>query len=378
MKYFFWLVLFCTASLTCSAQDNWLGTFADEVKTAAHLKAIPGYAFAVVSAEEPDQVFVQGKTRKNGKQSVNQDTVFRLASVSKTFTSVLAAKLVEQGKLNWNLPLSQLAPDYPFKPELAKSMTLGHILSQSSGYMPNAYDNLIEADYPVKRVLNELAGLKPICSPGSCYTYQNALFAVVEEGLHNSLQQNYAQLLQENLLMPLGMSRSGVGRQALMRDENWARPHVLLAKNRWHEVAVNEDYYRFAPAAGVNASIRDMRQWLKLMLGEYPHLLSSHAIEQLLAPKIRTSRELYRRHWRDHLKDAHYGLGWRVYDFDGELLVHHSGWVKGYRADVGFSPKYKTGMVFLMNAESNLMNEITVNFWADFFEQMKIRAQTAP
>lgn len=378
MKYLFWLLLFCTVSPTSNAQDNWLGAFADEVKKAARQKAVPGYAFVVVSTGQPDQVFVQGKTERKGKQNVDQDTIFRLASVSKTFTSVLAAKLVEQGKLSWDQPVSKLAPDVPFKPELANKMTLGHILSQSSGYMPNAYDNLIEADYPVKRVLNELAGLKPICAPGNCYTYQNALFAVVEEGLNNSLQQNYAQLLQENLLMPLGMSRSGVGRQALMRDENWAKPHVLLAKNRWHTVSVSEDYYRFAPAAGVNASIRDMGQWAKLMLGQYPHLLSSHAIDQLVTPKVRTRKELRRRHWREHLKEAHYGLGWRVYEFDGELLVHHSGWVKGYRADIGFSPKYNTAMVFLMNAESNLMNEITVNFWADFFEQMKIRAQAAP
>ncbi|GAB3024906.1 serine hydrolase domain-containing protein [Bowmanella dokdonensis] len=377
IRFWFAACLSCFVVSNGLAQDNWLGQFAEQVEQAAEQRNIPGYAFVVIQAGQPDQVFTYGKTSSDG-EPVNQDTLFRLASVSKTFTSVLTAKLVEQGKLDWSLPLSRMAPDYPFEPELANSLTLGHILSQSSGYMPNAYDNLIEADYPVKRVLNELAGLKPICKPGDCYTYQNALFGVVSENLNTNLKQNYAELLHQHLLSPLGMNRASVGRQALIQDSNWAKPHVLIAKGRWHQVPVSEDYYRFAPAAGINASIRDMSQWLKLMLGQYPHLLSGHAIQQLLTPKIRTSRELYRRHWREHLKDAHYGLGWRLYDFDDEQLVHHSGWVKGYRADVGFSPKYQTGMVFLMNAEANLMNEITVNFWARFFEQMKSRAQSAP
>lgn len=364
-------------SLAASAQDNWVGQFAEEVKREARQRNIPGYAFAVVSANQPEQIFTYGH-RTYGGQPIDETTLFRLASVSKTFTSVLTTKLVEQGKLHWSLPVSQLAPDYPFLPELANSLTLNHIISQSSGYMPNAYDNLIEANYPVKRVLNELAGLQPICKPGKCYTYQNALFGVLSEGLNHGLQQNYGQLLTQHLLMPLNMKRTSIGRQPLITDENWAQPHVLIGRAKWRRVKVREDYYRFAPAAGINTSIRDMTQWLRLMLGYYPHILSDYAIEDVLTPRIRTSRELYRRHWRDHLNDAHYGLGWRIYDFDGQRLAHHGGWVKGYRADVSFAPDHGVGLVLLMNAESNVVNEIIVNFWQQHFELVKIRARALP
>ncbi|MDF2179663.1 serine hydrolase [Aliiglaciecola sp. CAU 1673] len=370
----FVLTLLLLAPLMVKAQENWLGAYAEDVKKAAKQQQLPGYAFAYVNVGKKDQIFQYGKTKKDG-HAINPDTLFRLASVSKTFTGVLTAKLAEQGQLNLKQPLSKLVPGYPFDPKLANSMTLEHILSQSSGYMPNAFDNLIEANYSVDRVMQQLAGLKPICSPGQCYTYQNALFGAVEQGMYSGLKRNYAQLLSEQFLKPLSIKRINVGRDALIKDNNWAEPHVLIGPKQWKKVAVSEDYYRFAPAAGVNASVRDMTTWLKLLLGQYPHVLSGHSIEQVLQPRTKTRKELYRRHWRGHLKDAHYGLGWRIYDFEGERLAYHSGWVKGYRADIGFAPKYNAGYVFLMNAESNLMNEISVDFWTRFFEQQRLQAK---
>ncbi|WP_246840531.1 serine hydrolase domain-containing protein [Lacimicrobium sp. SS2-24] len=377
MRY--WSIAGMLWLLSCGvvAQDNWVGQFASDVKREVRQRNIPGYAFAVVSDPQREQVFTYGNRTYNG-QPINGDTLFRLASVSKTFTSALTTKLVEQGKLQWSLPVSKLAPDYPFLPELANTLTLNHIISQSSGYMPNAYDNLIEANYSVKRVLNELAGLQPICKPGQCYTYQNALFGVVAEGLDQGLHQNYGQLLTQHLLLPLDMQRTSIGRTPLVGDDNWAEPHVLIGRGKWRKVKVREDYYRFAPAAGINTSIKDMTQWLRLMLGYYPHILSDYAIEEMISPRVRTSRELYRRHWRDHLNDAHYGLGWRIYDFDGERLAHHGGWVKGYRADISFAPDHGVGLILLMNAESNLVNEIIVNFWRQHFELAKIRGAATP
>ncbi|MEM7259622.1 MAG: serine hydrolase, partial [Pseudomonadota bacterium] len=56
------------------------------------------------------------------------------------------------------------------------------------------------------------------------------------------------------------------------------------------------------------------------------------------------------------------------------VLNYHGGWVKGYRADVSFSPKYKAGYVMLMNAESNLINTTTAEFWEAYFEQAKRRS----
>lgn len=352
------------AGTNAYGNDNWLRDYAGHVKNQAKKYRVPGYAFVVYQQGKSPYIQTYGKTHQNGK-SITPDTVFRLASVSKTFTSVLMAKLVEQSEINWNTPVNQLAADIPFS-DSTTPITLFHIVGQSSGYMPNAYDNLIEADYPLKRVLNQLASLKPLCKPGECYTYQNALFGVIEDYFINQ-NTSYHRQLQTQLLNPLGMRTASAGKGGLLASEQWARPHIAIARDRWREGKVESNYYRFAPAAGVNASINDMTIWLQAMLGEFPTVVPPAVIDTVTTPHVKTRREIYRRGWRDDLEDAHYGLGWRIYDFAGHQINYHGGWVKGYRADVAFAPEYGIGYVMLMNAESNMINTTTAEFWKRFF-----------
>ncbi len=352
------------------ASQEWIEQFAADVKHANRKEKIPGYAFAIVKPDANVEIFTNGLTHAKGKP-IDENTLFRLASVSKTFTSVLTAKLVQQGHMKWNLPIQQLVPEVSFKANLGTEITLQHILSQSTGYMPNAYDNLIEANYSVERVLRQLAKLEPICQPGKCYTYQNTLFAAVDKGLYQQTEKNYKTLLQEQIFEPLDMATASVGLKPLINGDNWARPHAKVRKGRYVQTRVKPAYYRYASASGINASITDMSKWLKLMLGHYPGVLSDYQIEKLIEPKTITTKELYRKHWQGHLNTAHYGLGWRVYDFEGEQLVHHGGWVSGYRADITFAPEFGVGLVLLMNAESNLINKFRVNFWENAFTKVR-------
>jgi len=112
-----------------------------------------------------------------------------------------------------------------------------------------------------------------------------------------------------------------------------------------------------------------MTIYLQALLGEFPTVISPEMIETVTTPRVETRRETYRRGWRGLIKEAHYGLGWRIYNVDGKRVNYHGGWVKGYRADVAFSPDYKTGYVMLMNAESNMINATTAEFWKRYFKQ---------
>jgi beta-lactamase class C len=351
------------------ATEPWFKEFAQDIQKKAKQKNIPGYTFALIEKGKPATVVFYGKESKTGSP-IAVDTVFRLASVSKTFTSMLMAKYVEHEQLDWQAPVASLAPQFELANKGKKPLSLQHVIGQSSGFTPNAYDNLIEANYPVKRVLTMLADLKPLCSPGDCYTYQNTLFAVVEEyfSQHNS---SYGQALNKALISPLNMPHASVGKSALQSSKKWAKPHVAISKNGWRKSSVRDDYYRYSPAAGVNASMRDMVIWMRALLGETPEIISPKLVEQVTSPLTKSKKELYRRNWRRHLSDAHYGLGWRVYKFSGETLNYHGGWVKGYRADVAFAPDFGVAYVMLMNAESNLINEFTPDFWQRYFKHAK-------
>lgn len=346
----------------------WIKDYSKFIRSEADEHNLPGYAFVFIQRGQ-DPIFVtHGKTSRKGAP-INEQTLFRLASVSKTFTSVLMARWVEEQRIEWQTSLATLAPSVGFSRAGHDGMQLQHLIGQSSGFMPNAYDNLIEANYSVKRVLNALADLEPLCQPGECYTYQNALFGVLED-YFVSQNTSFHRELDQYIFEPLKMPHASTGKASLLSSSNWAKPHIAIAKDKWREGGVETNYYRFSPAAGVNASIEDMAIWLEAMLGEHPDVVSPAVIDTLTTPGVKTRRELNRRGWKSHLKNAHYGLGWRVYDFEGHKLAYHGGWVKGYRADVAFAPETGAGYAMLMNAESNLMNPFTAELWDRYFAQL--------
>jgi len=361
--------LFAGISIAQADSNDWLESFVVTAQQQAKEDKVPGYSMALVKRGQQPVFFNYGKTEAKGAK-VDQLTLFRLASVSKTFTGGLTAKLVEQGKLDWQLSISELAPEFGFDQAGKANITLEHLLTQSSGLVPNAYDNLIEANYSLNRILNELADLQPLCNPGECYTYQNALFGVLE---HHFQQNNvsFETLLEKELLKPLKMRYTSVGKSPLESSHQWAKPHVMTRSKNWRKTRVSNSYYRFAPAAGINTNANDLAIWLQAMLGQYPDVVSPQLVSNITTPKTRTKREMRRRGWRGHIQDAHYGYGWRVYDFDGYKLNYHSGWVSGYRAEVAFSPETGMGFAILMNAESNLINTMGAAFWTAHFDDVK-------
>ncbi len=350
--------------------DTWVDDFANELKATVKKKKLPGLAFVMVAPNQPTRFEFYGKTERSGS-SIDKETVFRLASVSKTFTAVFMAQQVKEKKLNWQNSLQELLPDYKFDNYIDTPILLQHLIGQSTGFIPNAYDNLIEANYKLPRVLQHLEKLDSLCKPGICYTYQNTFFGVLEE-YYRQQKTTFADEITNSIIIPLRMPTASVGKKALMASKKWAKPHAAIDKNKWVSVRVKDNYYKYSPAAGVNASAADMEIWLKAMLLEYPDIIDKNMVETLTKPRVQTKRELYRREWRNQLTDAHYGLGWRIYNVDDIEIIYHGGWVQGYRADVAFSPQLGVGYALLMNAESNSINKLTATFWKQQIEAHKL------
>jgi beta-lactamase class C len=353
--------VFFISSANAASTADWVDEFTEEMRTSAKKKKLPGFAFVMVSPEQPTRFEFFGKTEKKGSL-IDKETVFRLASVSKTFTAVFMAQQVKANKLKWKNSLQELLPEYTFDNYTDTPILLQHLIGQSTGFIPNAYDNLIEANYKLPRVLQHLEKLDSLCKPGICYTYQNTFFGILEE-YYRSQKTTFTDEITNNIITPLKMPNASLGKKALMASEKWAKPHAAIDRNKWVSVSVKNNYYKYSPAAGVNASAADMEIWLKAMLLEYPDIVGKDMIDSLIKPRVKTKRELYRREWRKQLKDAHYGLGWRIYNMDDIEIMYHGGWVQGYRADVAFSPELGVGYALLMNAESNLINEVTAKFW---------------
>lgn len=321
----------------------------------------PGAAFAIVSREAVLEIATVGYTSADRKQRVDKQTAFRLASVSKTFAAEMVGLLVEDGSLNWNDSVTRYVPTFKINGD-ASQIRIRHLLGQSTGLMPHAYDNLLEHGKHLDTILQKMSDLSYICAPGDCYGYQNSVFSLVDPLVQNATSLSYATQVEQRIFKPLHMDTASIGYEAFVNNPNHAEPHARR-HGRWKTVAVQKNYYRAAPAAGVNASILDMSKWVQAQLGSQPDVLSPDLLKYLQQPRIKTRREMYRKQWKTMLSGAHYGLGWRVYQLGDDQIIYHGGWVSGFRADVAFSPRHNIGIVVLLNAESSGINELTTRFW---------------
>ena len=287
--------------------------------------------------------------------------------------------LAQEQQLNLSDPVTKYVPNFVLATEgAANKIQLKHLLSHSSGLMPNAYDNLLHENWSMDKIISRFDRVTPICQPEKCYGYQNIAYGFLQPAIEASQPKSYSTLLHDRIFAPLAMDNASVGIDVFLQQKNTAKPHILRKrvntgqKNKagkdikryvWRTVKVAPDYYKVAPAAGVNASIADLTKWLIANLGHNPEVLSPALLNELTTPRIKTKKDLRRRYWREHLTDAHYGYGWRIYQFNGHPIIYHSGWVAGFRADIGYSPELDIGFTVLINAESNVINKISSQFW---------------
>ncbi|WGL17858.1 serine hydrolase [Microbulbifer bruguierae] len=328
-------------------------------------QGIPGAAYVIVDHDQVVAMDTYGVRVKGKHEKVTSHTVFRLASVSKTFAASMAAGLEHEQKFSWGDKVVRYVPELTFKtPALSMQLQVQHLLSHSSGLPPNAYDNYLEDNRPLSKILPMFSTIDPYCTPGKCYGYQNVLFSLIEDVIQKATGVPYGRQLKERFFAPLNMEDASLGWESFMATSNRAAPHVQTGKG-WRPVKVEKEYYLAAPAAGVNASISDMAQWLKAQMGYYPEVLSHAVIEDVTTERVETRRHMRHRIWRDYIDHAGYGLGWRLYTVGDDRIIFHGGWVAGFRAAIAYSEKRKVGIVILMNAESRVISDLTGNFIAD-------------
>jgi len=324
--------------------DGWLDQIAASNRVA-------GLATAVIVDDKVRYERTLGWADAQTGQKVQPDTTFRLASLSKAFATALTGLLVRDGVMSWDTRLSDVLPFFKLKDAHAtEEATVRDILGQRLGLPRNAYDNMLTSGVPYTELARKLDEVDMSCGVGDCYGYQNVAFSLIGDVIYAETGDFFYHLVDKRLFLPLGMTTATYGRDGLESSKSWARPHYRRG-NSWVAFEPNDNFY-VPPAAGVNASIRDMEQWLIAQMGGRPMVLPPELLEVLHAPGINTPGERVASPWRRaRLTDAHYALGWRVYNYAGHTLIFHAGAVQGYRTEIGFFPEYHVGMVVLWNCE---------------------------
>jgi beta-lactamase class C len=306
-----------------------------------------GLSVAIVENGKTTFAKGYGEEIRDSGRMVTADTVFRWASVSKGVAANTLLSLVEDGGFNLSDSAEKLAPSLDLPGQESENVNLVHLLSHQTGIVRNAYDNRIEAGHGAKATRALLKNLSPLCEPGTCHTYQNVAFDAAAEIIETQTRLPYKTVVQDRVFNKLGMSSASLTLEGLTRNQSWARPHGRYGKRI---SAVKPTYYRVPAAAGVNSSVRDLAKWMTAQFPETGQI----PVERLAAmqtPIINTTGEqrFLNRRFRD-LKRAHYGLGWRVYDYHGHKVVGHRGGVQGYRALVLFDPEKQAGIAMMWNS----------------------------
>ena len=316
---------------------------------------VSGLAVAIV---KDDKVLLErgiGYANATAREPVTANTAFRLASLSKAFATAMASILVHDGVMSWDTKVAGVLPTFTLADVAgAQKLTVRDILSHRVGLPHNTYDRMLEADEPYELLVTRLSEVPMACPVGDCYGYQNIAFSLIGDVTYAVTGDFFYHQVEKQIFHPLGMETATYGRDALEGTKSWARPHRRAGRG-WIPFTPNEAYYHVPPAAGVNASIRDMEQWLIAQMGGRPEVLSPAVLEELHTPRVATDRERSSTPWRrGRLLNAQYALGWRVYDYAGQTLIFHAGAVQGYRAMIAFLPKYRFGAVMLWNCESSV------------------------
>lgn len=328
---------------------------------------------AGVSVVKGDSIVLSagfGKKSVKTGAKVDDQTIFRLGSLSKGFAGVLAAQVKAEGKLDWGVRVNEFIPEFQLgNKSNTEKITLAHLLSHSSGAPYHSYTNLVEAGLPLPEIARRFKEVTPISGPGEIYSYQNALYALSGEVIRKATGQEITTALNERFFKPLEMCSTFMDHESLVESGNIAFPHVKT-RYGWRTRKIRENYYNAIAAGGINASPSDMGRWMRFLLGHNPEVMNRDAIEEAFTPfiEIKGHSKYYQR-WPGH-KSSHYGFGWRIHKFvEGDsdrekTLWHHGGSVNNFRNEIALFPEADLGICVLMNNTTRFAQRVIPDLYA--------------
>jgi CubicO group peptidase (beta-lactamase class C family) len=324
------------------------------VREAMQKWEVPGLAIAVLKDDELVLARGYGICQVGSGRTVNQDTVFSIASCTKSFTAACIGILVDQKQLQWDdqvqkhWPSFQVADSY-----VSQHATLRDLLCHRTGLVRG--DLLfVKGDFGNDEILRRLQFLEQAEPFRTKVTYNNLMYEVLGQVIAHKSGFAWDQFVSDRFLKPLDMNSTYITRDRVPADRLATRHRrydgqVLPIRKPFSEHVVS-------PAGAIHSSVVDMTHWLQLHLHEGEHhgsqLLQAdtvrdmHALVQSIPIRRKPDANVYR------AQMVGTGLGWWVSDYRGRKIIHHGG---GWGAHMVFAPDQNLAVVVLSNLDWNLL-----------------------
>lgn len=310
--------------------------------------SLPAVAGAVFRADETVASAAVGVRKLGDPTPVTTSDVWHIGSITKSFTSLVVATMVDRGDLSWDATLGTLVGA-----DVANAyapVTLLNLLSHRSGLpanVPNALTiDVVRSGAPVgeqrARLLRELLSTTPGSAPGETFVYSNAGYIVMGAILEAKTGLPWETLVRTHVFEPLALASAGFGPPgtADAPTQPWGHRRTAegLTPMAPSPMADNPEF--LGPAGTMHLSVADLVRWgQEHMRGEQgepnaPGLVSTASFRRLHQPPV---------------DGADYALGWSVLPMGRERMIWHNGSNTMWYAIVGFNPEEGLGVVLVTN-----------------------------
>lgn len=341
------------------------------IEAAVAQSGVPGLSVAVIRPDQPDYIKGFGRRSVESSARVDERTIFKVNSITKSMTSTAAATLVDEGVLRWDDRIIDHYPEFRLSdPWITRETRFEDVFSHRVGVEATDWME----DIPHLTLQEAVHNMRYLPQQKSFRTemlYDNFMYSV--GGLAaGRLTNGWDRLIEERLFELLGMKDATVrfqdyiepaevaachecevdhaprGLNALRKPVNIAAPHIYI------DSEARLTHWRWSssrPAGGVWASARDIARYLKLYLGAGEiggvRVLSRESMAQLTTPRIHMDPEspVERAQAEDEFtlrksqSPTGYALGWTVGDYMGHATIQHTGSSIGYNSFVIILPE---------------------------------------
>lgn len=345
------------------------------LRTTAEQRKVPGLSALVHRGNEVLFDEGVGYADREAQRPATPDTVFGIGSITKSFTTLSIMQLVDAGKLRVEDRVADYLPAFARSGDTDLSgVRLHHLMTNSSGLPPlpflhNALSRSVladvskellqikEEDYlPAIDSTDELvqaiadAGVRLIRPPGTIFSYSNDGFAMLGRIVELVSGRRYTDYVEENVLAPLGMSRSLFDHRPLAAMDDVTELYSYIGG--FDRVEATPGWWEapsMTSAGFLKSTTRDMARYAEVYLGRRPDLVSPESLVRMTSPHIRTSPGRY------------YGYGLMVQpDYHGHRLVEHGGNIKGVAAYMTMFPDEQLVSVTLANITGAPIGEMVL------------------
>jgi CubicO group peptidase (beta-lactamase class C family) len=279
-----------------------------------------------------------------GARTADDQTLYRIASISKTFTAWTVVALRDAALLSLDDAVVDRLPEFaavrdPFGP--VGGITIRMLLQHTSGLQSEPPGDVPEPwrPRPIADVLSRLDRTAVVIPPGSAFKYSNVGYDLLGELIARVSGAPYGACVRHTILDPLDMGATALDPPADARAIGFDPRERREPGEPWRQ-AVDHGPNASQASSGWWSSIEDLAGWARtqLRLADARAALSIASLEEMHAPAVATDD-----------RGGAYGLGWRVAERGGRVVVGHGGSTYGFEAILGFDLAARTAAIALVN-----------------------------